>query len=44
MSQFPFEEKVLRYLTRAPLSGERVNRPADSGTMEELRACGEKIS
>ncbi|MCZ8028246.1 MAG: hypothetical protein GPI90_02050 [Microcystis aeruginosa K13-05] len=41
MSQFPFEEKVLAIDT-APLSGEKVNRPG-LGTMEELRACGEKL-
>ena len=41
MSQCPFEEKVLAIDT-APLSGEKVNRPG-LGTMEELRACAEKL-
>ena len=41
MSQFPFQEKVLAIDT-APLSGEKVNRPG-LGTMEELRACAEKL-
>jgi hypothetical protein len=41
MSQFPFEERVIAIDT-APLSGEKVNRPG-LGTMEELRACADKL-